>query len=59
MALQRYEDDYSGCEPDPEGNFVQYDDVMELLSLITKQMEKTADRDAAIAVLHYYIEENK
>lgn len=59
MALERYRDEYSGCELDNEGEYVQYDDVMNLLSLITKQMEKAADKDTAIAILRYYMDENK
>jgi hypothetical protein len=29
--LQRYIEEYSGCEPDPQGDFVKFDDVIELL----------------------------
>jgi len=39
MKLQRYRDDYSGCEPDVDGEYVRLLDVLELLQKISDNLD--------------------
>jgi len=48
MALQRYRDEYSGCEPDPKGEYVKFDDVIDLLDGIAKQDPDISPKVAAL-----------
>ena len=48
MALQRYRDEYSGCEPDPKGEYVKFDDVIELLDGIAKSDPDISPKLAAL-----------
>jgi len=38
VKLQRYRDDYSGCEPDVDGEYVRLLDVLELLQEISDNL---------------------
>lgn len=48
MALQRYQDEYSGCEPNDEGEYVRFDDVIELLEDISKYDPDISPKLAAL-----------
>lgn len=39
--LQRYRDEYSGCEEDPEGDFVKHEDVVKLKEELLVALEET------------------
>lgn len=38
--LQRYRDEYSGCEPDPEGRYVKHEDVVKLKEELLAALEE-------------------
>ena len=39
--LQRYRDEYSGCEEDPDGDFVKHEDVVKLKEELLATLEET------------------
>ena len=46
--MQKYIEEYTGCEPDPDGDFVKVDDVIALLEHI---IDKLDPRGAAAEAL--------
>ena len=48
MPLDRYQDDYSGCEPDDMGEYVRFEDVLEMLDKISKYPSDMTPRAAII-----------
>lgn len=59
MALQRYRDEYTGCEPDPEGEYVKFDDVIELLEDIANQDPDISPKLAALQAVFKIMGEDK
>jgi len=58
MKLQRYRDDYSGCEPDVDGEYVRLLDVLELLQEISVNELEENDLNGSTLV-DQYIRRNK